>query len=386
MAFRTIVTFLLVAAGIFGLASGPGAAAGLETPAKQALLVDFDTGAVLLEKDADSLMPPASMSKLMTVYMLFERLADNSLKLEDTFPVSEKAWRKGGSKMFVEVGKRVAVEDLIRGIVVQSGNDACIVVAEALGGSEENFAAMMTERARELGLTSSTFRNATGWPDPEHMMSARDLTLLARRLITDFPQFYGYFAEKRFTFAGIPQGNRNPLLYKNGGADGLKTGHTEASGYGITASAKRGERRLILVVNGLESIRQRSTESDRLLEWGFRHFANYAFFQAGDTVSEAETWLGDIPQVPLVSETDINATMPVTARRNMKVKVRYQGPIPAPIAKGDRIATLVISGKGMDDIEYPLVAGTDVGRLGPMGRITAALSHLIFGAASAVVK
>jgi D-alanyl-D-alanine carboxypeptidase (penicillin-binding protein 5/6) len=357
-------------------------AAAFETPARQALLMDMGTGAVLFEKNADEPMHPASMSKLMTVYLLFERLRDGRLKLDDTLPVSENAWRKGGaasggSTMFLEPGQRVKVEDLIQGIIVQSGNDASIVVAEGLANDEATFAKEMTKRARELGMRNTTFRNATGWPDPEHLSTARDLAVLAQRTIEDFPQYYPYYSEKEFTYNGIRQGNRDPLLYKDLGADGLKTGHTEASGYGLTASARQGDRRLIMVLNGLKDIRARAQESERLMSWGFREFSNYPLFKAGDEVSTAEVWLGKAETVPLVVDQDLTVTLPNAARPEMKVSVAYDGPIPAPITEGDRLAVLKVSAPGVETVEVPLVAGASVEKLGFLGRLVAALKHLI---------
>ncbi|MEP3245975.1 MAG: D-alanyl-D-alanine carboxypeptidase family protein [Sneathiella sp.] len=360
----------------------------LETAAKQAFLMDMDTGAVLLEKNSDDLMPPASMSKLMTVTMLFERLKEGSLKMEDTFPVSEKAWRKGGSKMFVEVGKRVSVTDLLRGIIIQSGNDACIVVAEALAGSESAFADSMTEHAREIGLEKSTFANATGWPDPNHRMTARELAFLSKYIIEKFPEYYPIFSEKSFTFGKtnkgkpIKQGNRNPLLYSNNGADGLKTGHTEASGYGLTGSAKRQDRRLVLVVNGLTSAKERGRESERLLEWGFREFDNYALFKKGQEVAKARVWLGAKELVPLTLENDLTVTMSRKDRRSMQVKLVYNEPIPAPILKGTSVARLVITAPEMEQIEIPLIAADDVARPGVFGRVSAAVKYVLFGASA----
>lgn len=367
---------LLAATVMLGAAA---AAAPIETSAREALLVDFTTGTVLYEKNADELMPPSSMSKLMTAYMVFERLKQGRLSLEDTFPVSERAWRKQGSKMFVAVGSRVKVEDLLRGIIVQSGNDACIVVAEGLANDEQAFAELMTRRAREIGLTDSVFRNATGWPDPEHVMTARDLATLARRIILDFPEYYKYYAETNFKYNDISQGNRNPLLYKNMGADGLKTGHTEAAGYGLTASAQRNGRRLILVVNGLPSVKARSEESERLLEWGFREFENVRMFAAGDVVSEAEVWLGEQAKVPLLSKEDVEFTFPRHARRTMKVAAVFEGPLPAPIKKGQEVAKLVISVPDGPTREVPLYAGADVAKLGFAGRIGSAVKHIVFG-------
>ncbi|MEH6404961.1 MAG: D-alanyl-D-alanine carboxypeptidase family protein [Sneathiella sp.] len=369
-------TLLPVAICLIGVSSP---ASALETPAKQAYLMDMETGAVLLEKEADTLMPPASMSKLMTATMLFERLKDGSLKMDDTFPVSEKAWKKGGSKMFVEVNKRVNVYDLLRGIIVQSGNDACIVVAEALSGSEEAFAQSMTEHAREIGLEQSTFRNATGWPDPNHRMTARELAKLAQYIIQNFPEYYGIFSEKSFKFGKIKQGNRNPLLYSNSGADGLKTGHTEESGYGLTGSAKRDDRRLIVVVNGLTSAKERGRESDRLLEWGFREFDNYALFKKGQEVAKARVWLGAKDLVPLSIDDDLTVTMSRKDRRSMQVKLVYNEPIPAPIIKGSPVARLVISAPNMTNIEVPLLAMENVERPGMIKRVMAAIKYVLFG-------
>ncbi|WP_316976507.1 D-alanyl-D-alanine carboxypeptidase family protein [Shumkonia mesophila] len=373
---------IALAALLMAMQSAHGAT--LETIAREAFLMDAATGAVLFEKNGDQPMPPASMSKMMTVHMLFERLKEGSISLDDTFSVSERAWRDGGAKsggstMFLSPGERVRVEDLIRGIVIQSGNDASIVVAEGLASSEETFAQAMTDRAHKLGLIHSTFRNATGLPDPEHMTTARDLALLAIETIQEFPEYYRYYAEKQFTYNGIRQGNRNPLLYRDTGVDGLKTGHTEASGYGLTASAKRGDRRLVLVVNGLPSMKVRSHESERLLEWGFREFENYKLYAAGDTVADADVWLGQERSVPLRIGKDLVVTLPRKARGEMKVAATFESPLPAPITKGDRLAKLVITAPGVDPIEVPLVAGTDVQRLGIFGRLGAALKYLLWG-------
>jgi D-alanyl-D-alanine carboxypeptidase (penicillin-binding protein 5/6) len=356
-------------------------AAVVETPATQAIMIDHRTKSVLFEKNADERMPPSSMAKLMTIYMLFERLADGRLKMGDRFEISEKAWKMGGSKMFVEVGKKVRVEDLIRGVIVQSGNDACVVIAEGIAGTEEAFAELMNEKARQIGMTGSHFTNSSGWPDPDQYVTARDLSVLAIRLIDDFPQFYKMFSEKTFTYSGIRQGNRNPLLYKRVGADGLKTGHTEAAGFGLVASAERDGTRLVLVVNGLDSVNQRSRESERLMNFGFREFGSYALFKGGEVVDRAAVWLGDEDDVPLVIEKPLDIMLARKSRRQLKVSMHYTGPIPAPVEKGDTVGYLRVEAPDIDPLKVPLVAGADVPRLGVFGRLGAAVRHLVFGGA-----
>ena len=355
------------------------ASGGMETVAKQAYIVDLQTGAVLLEKDSGTPSPPASLSKLMTIYMVFEQLKVGKLSLDDKFVVSRKAWKMGGSKMFVEVDKQVRVEDLLRGIIVQSGNDACIVVAEGLSGSEVEFVDAMNRKARDIGLTDSHLVNATGWPTDAHLMSPRDLAVLARRIIEEFPEYYPYFAEKSFRYNKIKQGNRNPLLYRDTGADGLKTGYTRASGYALAASAIRNGRRIVMVLTGLPSARKRSVEARRLLGWAFQFFKNYTLFERGAVVEQAGVWLGEEETVPLVTEGDIKISLPRASRRGLKVKVVYEGPVPAPIEKGAHIAKLVIAAPEFVTVEVPLVAGADIGRLGMFDRLGAWIGHTIWG-------
>lgn len=351
----------------------------LETKARHALMIDMETNTVIFEKAADVPMPPASMSKLMTIYMIFEKLKAGKLNLKDRFIVSEKAWRKGGSKMFVRVNRRVTVENLLRGIIVQSGNDACIVIAEGLAGSEEAFADEMNNKAAEIGLKNSQFKNATGWPAKGHYMSARDLAILSTKLIKEFPDYYPMFAEKNFRYSKIKQGNRNPLLYRRGGADGLKTGHTEASGYGLTASARRQGRRLLLVVNGLNSSRERASEATRVLDWGFQATKIYRLFKNGEPVGEADTWLGKEGKVPLVVDKNITITMPRLARANMKVKLIFNNPIPAPVSKGTVVGRVLIKAPGIEDIQIPVKTALHVEELGLFGRINAAIKYLLYG-------
>ena len=324
-------------------------------------------------------MYPASMSKIMTLYIAFEHLADGRLALEDSFTVSKKAWRMKGSRMFVEVNKKVTVAELLRGIIVQSGNDASVVLAEGLAGSEAAFADLMNEKAVELGLDDSHFVNSTGWPDPEHLTTARDIAELSRRIIVDFPEYYPMFAEKSYTYNGIRQGNRNPLLYRYDGADGLKTGYTVASGHGLTASAKRGEQRLVLVVNGINGVDVRAREAERLLDYGFRAFKTYVLFRAGQVVDEFDVWLGEADAVPLVVESDVVLMMPRKARKDMEVKIVADGPVAAPVEKGTRVATLVVSAPEIATREWPLAAGASVDSLSGFGRIGAALDALIWG-------
>jgi serine-type D-Ala-D-Ala carboxypeptidase (penicillin-binding protein 5/6) len=350
----------------------------IDTAAKWAYIQDFDTGATLLEKQADDEMPPSSMTKLMTVYLVYEQLKQGKLRLEDELPVTEKAWRMQGSKMFVQVGATVKVEDLIRGVIVQSGNDAAIVLAEAIGGSEEQFAEKMNAKAKELGLTHSFFKNCTGWPDPEQHMSARDIATLSGRIIHDFPELYHYDSEKTFRYNGIEQGNRNPMVQK-GTADGLKTGHTEAGGYGLVASAKRNGRRVILVLNGMSSMHERAEESERLMDWAFFNFEDVTLFSAGDVIEHVPVWLGTERSVPLVTGRDVIVTMPRNWRQKASVKVSYDSPLAAPVAKGDTLGKLTVTGQGVPNLEMPLMAAADVERLGLPGRAMAVLSKYVTG-------
>lgn len=377
---RARAAALRLVAVLLGLAlAGPAAAIEMETSAREAILIDMATSTVLTELNADEAMPPSSMSKLMTVYMVFTRLADGRLSMDDQMPVSEEAWRRGGSSMFLEIGQRVRLEDLLRGIIVQSGNDACIVVAEAIAGSESAFADAMNREGAEIGLTNSHFANSTGWPDPAHHMTARDLATLTQRLIETFPEYYPIFSETEFTYNDITQQNRNPLLYRNMGADGLKTGHTEAAGYGLVGSVERDGRRLILVINGMETSQSRSDEAERLLEWGFREFEIIDLFAAGEVVEQADVWLGETELVPLVVESPVRITIPRTQRDQMRVAVVYDGPVPAPVMRGDEVARLVVSAPGIEARTIPLYAGASVAEAGMIGRVWAALVHFVLG-------
>jgi len=357
------------------LVAGPN----IDTQAKHAIVVEAETGAVLYAKFPDERMPPASMSKMMTAYVVFDMLKQGRIKLTDQLPVSEHAWRTGGSKMFVPVGSRISIDDLLRGMIVQSGNDSCVVLAEGLAGSEAAFVDLMNEKAKQLGLKNSHFNDVDGLPDPDHWMSARDLAILAQRTIEDFPEYYHYYSEKEFAFSGIEQGNRNPLLYTTPGTDGLKTGHTEEAGYSLTASVKRDNRRIILVIAGLPTMKARSEEGARLAEWAFREFNDYKLFAAGDRVDEADVWLGAAPKVPLVIDRDLTVTLPRRARKDMKVTVSYDRPVPAPIRKGDPIGKLEVTAPDTPAIDVPLSAGADVPRIGTLGRMATVAAYLIWG-------
>jgi D-alanyl-D-alanine carboxypeptidase (penicillin-binding protein 5/6) len=350
----------------------------VDTTARWAYIMDYNTLAALMDKDADVEMPPSSMTKLMTIYILYSRLAQGKMRLTDQLLVSEKAWKMGGSKMFVQVGTMVSVEDLIRGIIVDSGNDACIVIAEAISGSEEQFAELMNQKAKELGLTHSHFMNATGWPADGHYMSCHDIATLAWHIIHDFPQYYHFDSEKTFKYSNIEQANRNPLVQR-GTADGLKTGHTEAGGYGLVASALRGNRRVIVVLNGMATMRERAEEGERLMDWAFANFEDVTLETAGGVIERAPVWLGTQPNVPLVAGKDLVVTMPHGWRQNAQVKVSYQAPIPAPVSKGTVVGKLTVSGNGVPAAEWPLLAGETVEKLSLPGRALAVLAHMVLG-------
>ena len=378
---RSLVAALLVTAGVSMQTAG---AQTIETAARQAIIVDQASGAILMEKNADELMVPSSMSKLMTVYMVFDKLKTGAWKPTDQLPVTETTWKKhvksGGSLMFLPINSTASVEDLLKGVVIQSGNDACSVLAEAYSGSEEAFAEEETRRARQIGLTHSTFRNASGWPEPGHMMTARDLGVLARHLIGDFPEYYPLFSQMEFTFNGIKQGNRNPLLYSTPGADGLKTGHTEAAGYGLTGSIKRNNRRIILVLNGMSSMKERAEESQRLTEWAFREWETYSLFKAGEVViPDAEVWLGQEETVPLAAKGNLEVTMQRRNRLDMKVSTVYSGPIAAPIKAGMEVGKIVVTAPGMVPVEMPMIATADVPKLGFGGRMSTAIKRVLWG-------
>lgn len=384
---RFLVRRILFGALALGLASTMAATGQtMDTPARHAILVDLSTGSILFEKEADVPFPPASMGKMMTVYVAMQMIRDEITGLEDEVTMSVETyrkWRLQGSTMYLEPDKPVTVADLLRGIIVLSGNDATVVLAEALAGTEETFAIMMNQAAEDMGLTNSHFVNSNGWPAEGQYVSARDLATIATRTIEDFPELYAMYSERSFAF-GPPanQNNRNPLLGRVEGADGLKTGHTEEAGYGLTGSAIRDGRRLVLVVSGLSSQNQRRRESQRLIEYGFRSFKTYELFAAGETVAAAKIWLGAQAEVPMVVENDVRLTLTRPQRNRMVVKYAYEQPTAAPIVQGAPIGTLHITAPDREELVIPLLAGQDVEEISGFGRISEAFLHLLFGGGS----
>ncbi len=369
-------TFLLRLLALLCLAAPVQA---FETTATSAWVYDVNTSTVLMSKNAQAPIPPASMSKLMTLYMVFEALENGRLKLTDTLPVSTKAWQMGGSKMFVEPRDTPTVDQLIKGVIVLSGNDACVVLAEGLAGTEEAFARQMTERAKTLGLKHSVFKNSTGWPAEGHVMSAEDLGMLAMHIIQDFPQYYNDFSLTEFRYMDrVPSNrfNRNPILKLDIGADGLKTGHTQEAGYGLVGSAVQDGRRVIFVVSGLQSETARAEEAERIVNWAFRQFSMETLVPAGDTVLEAPVWLGTKGRVGLTTRDGVNVLIPAGSKDQVKVEAVYDSPIPAPIAKGDQIGRLVVTVPGAQDAVTPLLAAEDVAAAGFAGRMKGAVMRL----------
>lgn len=381
---KVLIRFLAIAA-LLWMGASAAFAANFSTQARHAILIDAGTGEVLFEKSPDALMPPASMSKLMTMVMVFEALKRRQLTLDDKFFVSENAWKNGGatsggSTMYAKVNSDVKLQDLIRGVIVQSANDACIAIAEGLSGSEEAFGEAMTKRARELGLEKSNFTNATGLPDPEHKMTARELAKLARHIIYELPEYYKYYAEREFTWNKITQQNRNPLLYMDIGADGLKTGFTREAGYGLVASAVRDGRRLIMVIAGMKSSKARRVEARKLLDWGFRRFRSFVLFQRGQTVGHARVWGGTEGWVQLMSKEPVRVMLTPQERKSVRAEVVYDGPLQAPIQPGAQIGKLRFAVEGSEVSEVPLfvVNSVDVDER-PWKRALDTIKFMIFG-------
>ena len=367
MRLRSLIGTGIIACLLAILLAAPAAMAqeAYESKAAHAILIDARTGRVLYEKDADTPIPPASMSKLMTMIMVFEALKAGKLTLDQQFTVSVDAWRRGGavsggSTMYAEVKSSIRLEDLIKGVVVQSANDACIVIAEGMAGSESAFSQRMTDRARELGAKNATFRNATGLPDPEHRMSVRDLATLGRHIATDFPEYYKYYSIPEFTWNKILQKNRNPLLKDYPGADGMKTGYTKEAGYGLVGSAQRDGRRLIMVIAGLKSINERRQEAQNLLDWGFRQYRSVDVYAKGDRVGQARVWGGTQRSVPLLAAGNVRVALTAQEQEMAEVKLAYNGPLMAPVPSGQEVGKVRFIVDGVTVADVPVVTAAAV--------------------------
>jgi serine-type D-Ala-D-Ala carboxypeptidase (penicillin-binding protein 5/6) len=361
-----------------------------DTLARSAILIDANSGAVLFEKAADSSMPPASMSKMMTVYLVFDLLQSGQIKLSDKVTVLPETWRQWnnqGSTMFLSPDEQVSIEELLHGIITLSGNDACVVLAEGIAGTEAQFVQLMNAKAKEIGLTSSVFTNTTGWPDPNQYVTARDLARIAVATTRNFPTLYKQFYPVPSYSHGktlgkgtaISQGNRNPILGRVAGADGLKTGHTEEAGFGFTGSAEREGHRMVFVVSGLGSMAERQAESVKLIEWGFRTYKHYPLFKQGEAVAQLPVWMGSSETVAAVPVRTLGATMTRFARKDMMVSIRHQSPLVAPIARGQKIAEVVVRTTGQPDQVTPLVAAEAVEKVSGLGKLGWRLSHLFGG-------
>ena len=352
----------------------------IESIAKQAIVYDMQTNSIIYEKNADELMSPSSMSKLLTVYYVFKKLNNGEISLTDKFKVSKKAWKKGGSKMFINENSLVSIEDLLRGIIVQSGNDACITIAEGFSGTEDNFADELNLLAKEIGLENSNFTNSTGWPDPEHLTTTRDLLKIAIRTIKDFPELYKYYAEKEFTYNKIRQINRNPLLFIDQNADGLKTGHTSLGGYGLIASSKRLNRRIILIVNGLNSSKERKFESKKLMDAAFFQYKNISLDQKIISNENIFVWNGVKKKLKLYSKEDVNITVPKLVANEINFYIKYKSPVSAPVEKDSEIGVILVKNKKGEILKrFPLFAFENINEMNFVKKIFFKFKYLIFG-------
>ncbi len=352
----------------------------LDTIAKQAILYDYETKTIIFEKNSEELMSPSSMSKIMTIYYVFKKIKDGDLKLTDKFKVSKKAWKKGGSKMFVNVNTMVSVEDLIRGIIVQSGNDACIAIAEGISGSEALFAEELNLLAKEIGMINSSFTNSTGWPDPDHLTTIQDLLTLTIRTIEDFPELYYYYAEKEFTYSGIRQLNRNPLLFNEINADGLKTGHTSLGGYGLVASVLKNNRRLILILNGLKRNKDRSNESERLIKLGFNQYKVIDLYDKNQTITNLQVWGGRKKNVDVYSKESVNITVPNRIKNDLVFTIKHYKPLLAPIEKDQKVADLFVKNKNAKIIKkFELFSKDEIKKMSFFSKVYNNLKFLLLG-------
>ncbi|MGE0008237.1 MAG: D-alanyl-D-alanine carboxypeptidase family protein [Parvibaculaceae bacterium] len=367
MVICRLVVFIV--AGLLSIASAGAQTVPLppplDTPVPHAILMDARTGIVFYEKSADELVPPASMSKLMTALMVFDALRDGRITMDTEFLISEDAWRRGGapaggSTMYAKVNSQVKLSDLIQGLIVQSANDACIAIAQGMAGSEGAFADRMTHRAREIGLTQATFANATGLPDPGHRMTVRELALLAQFMIKTYPEYYHYYGQRSFTWNKISQKNRNPLLVDYPGADGMKTGYTKEAGYGLVGSAIRDGRRLILVVAGAASSKERRQEAQKILDWGFRQFRPIEVYGANDRVGRARVWGGDSRWVDLVTPQSIRVLLSPTEQQKVTVDLHYTGPLMAPVKAGEKAGIVQFNLDGRTVAEFPVETAREI--------------------------
>ena len=367
--FLYIVTFLMISFS----------ASGIDTKAEQAVVIDFNTGEILFEKNSDFKMPPASMTKIMTVYVAFDRIKNTELSIEDFCNVSAKAYKMGGSRTFLEIDDTVKIDDLLKGIIIQSGNDASVALAECLSGTENNFASLMNVYADKLGMINTNFTNSSGWPEENHYSSVYDLGILSNALIRDFSTLYTYFDLKEFTYNSIKQPNRNKLLSKVKGSDGLKTGYTKKSGWGISGSALRGERRITVVINGTNSSRSRLNESTNLLNWAFTQTSQKILVNKNQVIKNVDVWLGSKPTINLIVDKDIISILSFDQIKLINSSITYKNPINAPIKKGDILGNLEINIPGKKTIDVALVAENNVNEINPIKKIFAAIIYLIFG-------
>ena len=351
----------------------------IDTKAEQAIVMDFDTNEILFEKNSNSKTPPASMTKIMTVYAAFDRLKNTDLSINNECTVSAKAYKMGGSRTFLEIDDKVSIDDLLKGIIIQSGNDASVALAECLAGTEEDFAKLMNVYAKRLGMNNTNFINSSGWPEDDHYSTVYDLAILSNAVIREFPNLYLYFADEEFTYNDIKQPNRNKLLSSVQGADGLKTGFTKASGWGIAATAKRDDRRITVVINGTNSSRSRMNESANLINWAFSQTSQKELVREGEVIIQVDVWLGNKPRVNLISSRKVVSTLSFDQLQLIKSSIQYKKPLDAPILKGNSYGKLLISIEGKPNIEIDLVAEENVGTINPILKIFAALKYLIFG-------
>ena len=351
----------------------------ITTPAKHVVIYDHEVDEILYEKNGDEIMKPASMAKVMTAYIVFDRIKDRGLKMSDTFLVSDKAWRMGGSRSFLELNTNVSISDLLLGLIVQSGNDAAVVIAEGISGDEEAFAREMNRYAKLLGMKNTYFTNSTGWPHPDLKTTSNDLIILTKNLIKNFPDLYKLFNKKIFKYNNIKQSNRNPLLYSVNGADGLKTGHTNESGYGLIGSVKRNERRVTIILNGINSKKKRTYESKRLFDIVFRETTLLSLFESKKSLTSANVWLGKQSKINLIAENSVKKIVSPLEFNKTKIKIEWNDPIPAPIKKDDRVGKIFVTMPGREPIIEHLVSSENVEKLPSLLRVKSILKFLLYG-------